>query len=62
MNSLTCLPVSNYFRLVFYFLQVYPAVEYDFVPNKLNIQKETDVVHIQWAGRVIEKHVWGGGG
>jgi len=35
-------------------LQVYPAVEYDFVPNKLNIKKETDVVHIQWTGRVID--------
>ncbi|KAJ7333540.1 hypothetical protein OS493_017077 [Desmophyllum pertusum] len=31
-------------------VQVYPAVEYDFVPNKLNIRKETDVVHIQWTG------------
>lgn len=31
-------------------VQVYPAVEYDFVPNKLNIKKETDVVHIQWTG------------
>lgn len=31
-------------------VQVYPAVEYDFVPSKLNIRKETDVVHIQWTG------------
>lgn len=31
-------------------VQVYPAVEYDFVPNKLTLNKETDVLHIQWAG------------
>lgn len=31
-------------------VQVYPAVEYDFVPNKLTLKKETDVLHIQWAG------------
>lgn len=32
--------------------QVYPAVEYDFVPNKLTLNKETDVLHIQWAGMI----------
>lgn len=30
-------------------VQVYPAVEYDFVPNKMSI-KGTDLLHIQWAG------------
>lgn len=30
-------------------VQSYPAVEYDFVPNRLEI-KETDYVHIQWTG------------
>ena len=46
--------MSVYLLLIFVlFLQVYPAVEYDFVPNKLNINKDTDVVHIQWTGRVI---------
>eukprot|EP01100_Stratorugosa_tubuloviscum_P001849 TRINITY_DN1420_c0_g1_i3.p1 TRINITY_DN1420_c0_g1~~TRINITY_DN1420_c0_g1_i3.p1 ORF type:complete len:608 (+),score=312.09 TRINITY_DN1420_c0_g1_i3:76-1899(+) len=30
-------------------VQVYPAVEYDFVPNLLNVNKE-DLIHIQWTG------------
>ncbi len=30
-------------------VQVYPAVEYDFIPNRLDIS-ETDCVHIQWTG------------
>jgi len=30
-------------------VQVYPAVEYDFVPNNLVI-KEQDHVHVQWTG------------
>ena len=30
-------------------VQVYPAVEYDFVPNRLNIN-ENDCLHIQWTG------------
>ncbi|XP_070559547.1 protein DD3-3-like [Ptychodera flava] len=30
-------------------VQVYPAVEYDFVPNKMTIG-EGDLVHIQWTG------------
>ena len=28
---------------------MYPAVEYDFVPNDLEI-KEGDLIHIQWTG------------
>uniref|UniRef100_UPI003754FA6D hypothetical protein n=1 Tax=Salmonella sp. s54412 TaxID=3160128 RepID=UPI003754FA6D len=30
-------------------VQVYPAVEYDFVPNDLEVTTE-DFVHIQWEG------------
>ena len=30
-------------------VQTYPAVEYDFIPNRLNITTE-DCVHIQWTG------------
>nr|XP_006822468.1 PREDICTED: protein DD3-3-like [Saccoglossus kowalevskii] len=30
-------------------VQVYPAVEYDFVPNRLTIE-DGDLVHIQWTG------------
>ena len=30
-------------------VQVYPAVEYDFVPNNLLI-KSNDLIHIQWTG------------
>ena len=32
-------------------VQTYPAVEYDFIPNKL-IVKENELVHIQWTGMV----------
>jgi hypothetical protein len=31
-------------------VQVYPGVEYDFVPDKLTIQ-QGDMVHIQWTVR-----------
>lgn len=30
-------------------VQVYPAVEYDFVPNKLEASKN-DFIHVQWTG------------
>lgn len=30
-------------------VQTYPAVEYDFIPNKLTLM-ENDLVHIQWTG------------
>ena len=30
-------------------VQVYPAVEYDFIPKRLRITS-TDLVHIQWTG------------
>lgn len=30
-------------------VQVYPAVEYDFVPRRL-VMNDTDYVHIQWTG------------
>lgn len=30
-------------------VQTYPAVEYDFVPNDLNI-KQNDMIHFQWTG------------
>lgn len=30
-------------------LQVYPAVEYDFIPNRLSL-KAGDLVHLQWTG------------
>ena len=32
-------------------VQTYPAVEYDFIPNKL-ILNEEEMVHIQWTGMV----------
>ena len=31
-------------------VQVYPAVEYDFIPKRLNISN-TSLVHIQWTGK-----------
>ena len=33
-------------------VQVYPAVEYDFIPKRLNI-KAGSLVHIQWTGTVV---------
>lgn len=33
-------------------VQTYPAVEYDFHPNTLNI-RPTDLVHIQWTGKIF---------
>lgn len=33
-------------------VQVYPAVEYDFAPTRLEI-KEGDLVHIQWTGKLL---------
>jgi hypothetical protein len=40
-------------------VQVYPAVEYDFIPNNLRLS-ETDSVHIQWTGS--NSHNNGGNG
>ena len=31
-------------------VQVYPAVEYDFVPTNMSIKSNNDLVHIQWTG------------
>lgn len=31
-------------------VQVYPAVEYDFIPKRLNIS-EDDCIHLQWTGK-----------
>jgi len=39
-------------------VQTYPAVEYDFVPNNLEVTKD-DLVHIQWTGS--NSHNNGGG-
>lgn len=33
-------------------VQTYPAVEYDFVPNKLKLYSD-ELVHIQWTGLYI---------
>ena len=33
-------------------VQTFPAVEYDFIPNKLAIP-ENDLLHIQWTGKRI---------
>lgn len=31
-------------------VQTFPAMEYDFIPNKLELQGGSDLVHIQWTG------------
>ncbi|KAK3102065.1 hypothetical protein FSP39_008504 [Pinctada imbricata] len=41
-------------------VQVYPAVEYDFVPNDLRMT-EADLVHIQWTGSNTHNNGGGGG-
>jgi hypothetical protein len=33
-------------------VQVYPAVEYDFIPKRLDISSESSLVHIQWTGEL----------
>jgi hypothetical protein len=33
-------------------VQVYPAVEYDFIPTELNMKSDEDLVHIQWTGKI----------
>ena len=39
-------------------VQVYPAVEYDFIPKRLSIQAGS-LVHIQWTGTVFSFNVVG---
>jgi len=41
-------------------VEVYPAVEYDFVPNRLTIT-ENDFIHIQWTGSNTHNNGGGGG-
>jgi len=41
-------------------VQTYPAVEYDFVPNRLHVT-ESDFVHIQWTGSNTHNNGGGGG-
>jgi hypothetical protein len=31
-------------------VQTYPAMEYDFVPNRLHVKSQTDFIHLQWTG------------
>ena len=33
-------------------VQVYPSVEYDFIPNRLNIESG-DCIHVQWTGKIF---------
>jgi hypothetical protein len=41
-------------------VQVYPAVEYDFVPKDLSCSSD-DYVHIQWTGRAVGRGNMGTG-
>jgi hypothetical protein len=36
-------------------VQVYPAVEYDFIPKRLNIEFGS-LVHIQWTGKLTKMY------
>lgn len=36
-------------------VQVYPAVEYDFIPNRMTIDEDKDFVHVQWTGWYSKK-------
>lgn len=31
-------------------VQTFPATEYDFIPDRLVVNKDTDLVHVQWTG------------
>lgn len=33
-------------------VQVFPAVEYDFIPNRMTLKSNRDLVHIQWTGNL----------
>ena len=33
-------------------VRVYPSVEYDFIPNRLNIESG-DCIHVQWTGKIF---------
>ena len=33
-------------------VQTYPAVEYDFIPNRLRM-RENEFVHVQWTGMIV---------
>ena len=35
-------------------VQVYPAVEYDFVPNRLTLSSD-QCLHVQWTGAYLQK-------
>jgi len=41
-------------------VQTYPAVEYDFAPNRVHV-KTTDFIHIQWTGSNTHNNGGGGG-
>jgi hypothetical protein len=38
-------------------VQTYPAVEYDFTPRNLQINRN-DLIHIQWTGRIFDFFFW----
>jgi hypothetical protein len=37
-------------------VQVYPGVEYDFIPNELKLRSQSDILHIQWTGSNTHKN------
>jgi hypothetical protein len=39
-------------------VQVYPAVEYDFIPKRVTI-RSTDWIHMQWTGTVFKRRTKG---
>lgn len=34
-------------------VQTYPAVEYDFIPNRMTLNGNKDLLHIQWTGNYV---------
>jgi hypothetical protein len=42
-------------------VQTYPAIEYDFVPNRLTVKGGADYVHLQWTGSNTHNNGGGGG-
>ena len=38
-------------------VQTYPSVEYDFIPNRLQVS-DNDCIHIQWTGKLMREREW----
>lgn len=42
-------------------VQTFPSVEYDFIPNRLTIDRSSELIHVQWTGSNTHNNGGGGG-